>query len=148
MSPRGFNSGRSTVAGGGQFLAACEEIRKAALHSLLTAAEEIVLPLAVEKAPELVDVARAGTGHGPHADPAKYQGGEPGELKASAKVVDELEANQRVGISFDTPYAALQHEHMDWHHDIGEAKYLENALSESSNEVIEHVAKDIREVTR
>jgi hypothetical protein len=139
--------GRTSVNGAGQFLAACAEIRNAALEGLLSAAEEIVLPLAVEKAPLLVDVERAGTGHGPHANPAKYQGGEPGELKESARIVDELEKNQRVGIAFDTPYAALQHEHMDWHHEVGEPKYLENAVNESDDAVIDHVAKNVREVT-
>lgn len=145
---RTMSIGRTSVNGAGAFLAACDEIRTAALEGLLSAAEEIVLPLAVEKAPLLEDVERAGTGHGPRANPAKYQGGEPGELKASAKVVDELEKNQRVGIAFDTPYAALQHEHMDWHHEQGQAKYLESALNESQDDVIDHVAKKVREVTR
>lgn len=140
--------GRTSVAGGGQFLAACEEIKKAALDALLSAADEIVLPEAVKKAPELVDVARAGTGHGPHANPAKYQGGAPGELKASGHVVDELAEGQRVGVAFDTPYAALQHERMDWHHEQGEAKYLENALTEKAEEVIDHIANHVRSVTR
>lgn len=144
-----FNRGiaPSSVTGG-RLLLASEEIRKAAMEALLSAAEDIVKPVAVEKAPLLVDVARAGTGHGPHADPAKYQGGKVGELRASAHVVDERDSESRVGIAFDTPYASLQHEHLDWHHADGEAKYLENALNETSKEVIAHVADRIREVTR
>lgn len=145
---RTMGIGRTSISGGGQLLASCEEIRKAALEALLSAAEEIVLPEAVAKAPLLVDVKRAGTGHGPHANPAKYQGGEVSELKDSARVVDELEANQRVGISFDTPYAALQHEHMDWHHEQGEPKFLENALNEKQDAVFDHLAQHVREVTR
>jgi hypothetical protein len=126
---------------------AFEEIRRTAINALLGAAEEIVKPAAVKKAPLLVDVPRAGTGHGPHADPAKYQGGAEGELRASAHVVDERESDNRVGVAFDTPYASLQHERMDWKHEVGEAKYLENAMWETHREVVEHVANKCREVT-
>lgn len=133
---------------GGRMLLAAEEIRKAAMEALLSAAEDIVKPVAVEKAPLLEDTARAGTGHGPHADPAKYQGGKVSELRDSAHVIDERDSEDRVGIVFDTPYASLQHERMDWHHDVGESKYLENALNETSKEVIEHIADKIREVTK
>lgn len=138
---------RPSEVTGGRLMLAIEEIRKAAMEGLLSAAEEIVKPVAVEKAPVLVNEARAGTGHGPHADPAKYQGGKVGELRASAHVVDERESEQRVGIVFDTPYASLQHERMDWHHDVGEAKYLENALNETRKEVVEHIADRVRRVT-
>jgi hypothetical protein len=138
---------RPSEVTGGRLLLAIEEIRKAAMAGLLSAAEEVVKPVAVEKAPMLVNEARAGTGHGPHADPAKYQGGKVGELRESAHVVDEREGEQRVGIVFDTPYASLQHERMDWHHDIGEAKYLENALNETRKEVVEHIADRVRRVT-
>jgi hypothetical protein len=31
-------------------------------------------------------------------------------------------------ISFNTPYAARQHEETEWQHEHGEAKYLENAI--------------------
>lgn len=44
----------------------------------------------------------------------------------SELVVDGSGAN--VLISFNTPYAARQHEEMEWQHEHGEAKYLENAL--------------------
>lgn len=145
---RTMRIGGQSVTGGNHLLAAAAEIRKAALDGLLSAAEEILLPAAVEKAPLLINTQRAGTGHGPHANPAKYQGGEPGELKESARVKDEIEANQRVGVSFDTPYAAEQHERMDYHHEVGEAKFLENALNETSDEVVDHIAKKVREVTR
>jgi hypothetical protein len=49
---------------------------------------------------------------------------ETGELRNSCQVdADGLEAT----IYFDTPYAIAQHEEIDWNHEIGEAKYLENA---------------------
>lgn len=144
-----FNRGiaPSSVTGG-KLLLAADEIVKAAMEGLLSAAEDIVKPVAVEKAPLLIDVAKAGSGHGPHADPAKYQGGKVGELRASAHVIDERDSESRVGVAFDTPYASLQHERMDWHHADGEAKYLENALNETSDEVIARIAEKIREVTR
>jgi hypothetical protein len=144
-----FNRGvaPSSVTGG-KLLLAADEIVKAAMEGLLSAAEDIVKPTAVEKAPLLVDVAKAGSGHGPHADPAKYQGGKVGELRASAHVIDERDSESRVGVGFDTPYASLQHERMDWHHAVGEAKFLENALNETHDEVIARIADKIREVTR
>lgn len=33
-------------------------------------------------------------------------------------------------VSFNTVYAARQHEELDWHHEEGEAKYLEGPLRE------------------
>ena len=39
--------------------------------------------------------------------------------------------NEVVGeVAFNTPYAAIQHEEMGFHHDDGEAKYLERPLNE------------------
>jgi hypothetical protein len=36
-------------------------------------------------------------------------------------------------VSFNTVYAARQHEELGWHHDEGEAKYLERPLGENAN---------------
>lgn len=146
MGPHHHGYRRSDITGG-ELLFVADEIMRAAMEALLSAAEDIVMPVAVEKAPLLIDEKRAGTGHGPRANPGKYQGGKVGELRASARVIDER-GKGRVGVEFDTPYAALQHERMDWHHADGEAKYLENALNETSDEVIARIAEKIRQVTR
>jgi hypothetical protein len=126
---------------GGEASLAAREILNLALDALHEAAEDIVKPAAVEKAPLLVPehYKRAGRFGG-------GQGGAPGELRESCEVNEERD-ERRVGISFNTVYASLQHEHMDWHHADGEAKYLERAMSEKRDEVIEHLAKKIRERT-
>lgn len=56
-----------------------------------------------------------------------------GTLRASGHVEREvLDAGRReVVVSFNTPYAAAQHERTDYEHPRGgEAKYLENPLKE------------------
>lgn len=128
------------VTGGSASLAAAE-VLAAALDGLKDAAEEIVKPAAVEKAPLLTpeNYKRAGQMGGD-------QGGLPGELRESCEV-DEERDERRVAISFNTIYASLQHERTDWHHTDGESKYLERAMSATRDEVIERVAAKIREVT-
>ena len=51
----------------------------------------------------------------------------PGELRDSGRV----ERNPHGGwtISFNTPYAAKQHEALNFRHEHGKAKYLEHALT-------------------
>lgn len=36
-------------------------------------------------------------------------------------------------VSFNTVYAARQHEELGWHHDVGQAKYLEQPLGDNAN---------------
>ncbi|MFC9934581.1 hypothetical protein [Glutamicibacter sp. NPDC127525] len=51
----------------------------------------------------------------------------------------------RAAISYNTPYAAVQHEDMSLRHDNGrEAKYLENALNAEKDTVGEIIAKATR----
>lgn len=51
----------------------------------------------------------------------------------------------RAAISYNTPYAAVQHEDMSLRHDDGrEAKYLENALNAEKDTVGEIIAKVTR----
>ena len=133
VAPRDVTGGRAVLA--------AAHVLEAALEGLKDAADEIVMPLAVEKAPLLTPASmkRAGRFGG-------NQGGAPGELRESANV--DLEADERrVALSFNTIYASLQHERTDWHHEDGESKYLESAMNESRNEVRERVAARIREAT-
>lgn len=125
---------------GGRAILAAHRVREAAIAALKDAADEIVMPTAVERAPLLVpeNFKRAGQMGGD-------QGGLPGELRESAKVELEEDEN-RVALSFDTPYAATQHEHMDWEHADGQAKFLESAMVGSREQVIERVAAKLREV--
>lgn len=51
----------------------------------------------------------------------------------------------RAAISFDTPYAVVQHEDLELKHDEGrQAKYLESALSSDAETVQALIAAEIR----
>lgn len=123
---------------------AVDDILAAATHGLEKAAKEVVLDEAVKQAPELMpeSMKRAGEVGGD-------QGGLPGELKESGKVdmVHEGTAGAAAAISFNTIYASLQHERLDWHHESGNAKYLENAMNTTREEVVTTIAAEIRKVT-
>lgn len=102
------------------------EVRRA----MLSAAEATVLPAAVLGAPyeseprhqvHLRDTARARVG-------APTAGGDT------------------VEVSFAAFWAAWQHEHMDWHHEHGHAKFLELAMAEQGKAWLEAVAVQLREV--
>ncbi|MBM4514612.1 hypothetical protein GS445_03110 [Rhodococcus hoagii] len=94
-------------------------IRAAAVDGLADAAE-VVKQEAIERCPK-----------------------ETGELRNSARTaVEGLEA----AVGFDTPYATVQHESLGYHHQDGEAKYLENALLATKNTVAQVIATRLREV--
>lgn len=54
-----------------------------------------------------------------------------GPLRGSAQVTPASSSSLTAYVSYDTPYAARQHEELDWHHDDGQAKYLEGPLTEN-----------------
>lgn len=67
---------------------------------------------------------------------------ETGVLRNSSYT--EAEGNEAI-VAFDTPYAVKQHEELGYHHQDGEAKYLENACI-AKKEVVAHViAESIKE---
>jgi hypothetical protein len=100
--------------------AASRLIRKAAAEGLADAAE-VVKQEAIQRAPL-----------------------ETGELRNSAGTAsDGLEA----AVYFDTPYAVIQHEAVGYHHQDGEAKYLENAVTATKATVAQVIATAIRSVT-
>lgn len=128
------------VTGGQGILGAIEKVLEAALSGLEDAAH-LVMDRAKEEVPllEPESMKRAGRTGGD-------QGGTPGELRDSGKV--DMERDQRrAALSFNTVYASLQHERMDWHHTHGSAKYLERPMTEMRSEVVETIAARIREVT-
>jgi hypothetical protein len=69
---------------------------------------------------------------------------EEGTLSRSGHVSENRDQLQ-VAVSYDTPYAVVQHEEMSFQHDAGrEAKYLENAFRHMLPTVRNHVAARIR----
>jgi hypothetical protein len=68
---------------------------------------------------------------------------EEGTLERSGMVTDD--GRDTVAVSYDTPYAARQHEDMSARHDAGRsAKYLELAVAESRDDVLALIAEQIR----
>lgn len=144
QSAKGFSFSQGVapreVTGGKGVLHAASEVLQAAFAGLEDAAH-LVMEKAKEEAPllEPESMKRAGRTGGD-------QGGEPGELRDSGRVDMETE-ERRAALSFNTVYASLQHERMDWHHTHGNAKYLERPMTEMRSDVVETIAARIREVT-
>lgn len=67
---------------------------------------------------------------------------ETGVLRASAKVTTD---GTTAAVSYNTPYAARQHEEVGWQHNDGEAKFLENAATAEAETLKQIVADTIRE---
>jgi tetrahydromethanopterin S-methyltransferase subunit G len=67
---------------------------------------------------------------------------EEGDLKASGRKVKERgELHGYVVFGGkDAPHAAYVHEILTYHHDQGEAKYLENAVDELRGEAVQRIA--------
>ncbi|SJN34160.1 hypothetical protein [Mycetocola reblochoni] len=57
--------------------------------------------------------------------------------------MSDLEAT----VSYDTPYAVIQHERLDFHHSEGQAKYLEGPLEENRGTLQELIATEVRRAT-
>lgn len=69
---------------------------------------------------------------------------EEGTLQRSGKA-SVSDDGTRAAVSYDTPYAVRQHEDLTYRHDKGRtAKYLENALNESRETILQLVAQGIR----
>lgn len=68
---------------------------------------------------------------------------EEGTLERSGTAsVDEAE--MKAAVSFDTPYAVVQHEDLTMRHDDGrQAKYLENALNDNREEFLRIFAQQL-----
>ena len=98
-----------------------ERIQQAAKRGLRNAAE-VVLDEAVNRAPV-----------------------ETGALRASGKTAtDGMEAAIGFGSGPTAQYSIVQHEKVGYHHNDGEAKYLENAVRAKQGDVVNIIADEIR----
>lgn len=74
---------------------------------------------------------------------------EEGTLERSGKVtttVDSSVPKVRASVSYDTPYAAKQHEDLTLKHDSGRnAKFLENAMNSERGTIGKIVASTVKE---
>lgn len=73
-----------------------------------------------------------------------------GRLKESGKVVEENPSTVYVTYEAFNPengyeYAPIQHEALDFHHNVGQAKYLEEPFMTNINTLVELVASKIKE---
>lgn len=69
-----------------------------------------------------------------------------GPLRESATIDPATEAQLETTeglLIYDTPYAARQHEELDYHHDDGEAKYVERPMTEHAAELQGIIAKEV-----
>lgn len=73
----------------------------------------------------------------------KERRSDPGALRESAyvRVLDDVTAE----IGFSEFYAGWQHERLDYHHEDGEAKFLEIPLSTEKDNVLQVIADAIRD---
>jgi hypothetical protein len=68
-------------------------------------------------------------------------------MRSGTASVDEPSLTAMV--SYDTPYAARQHEELTWRHAPGrEAKFLENSLNAARQEVAALIAAELRRAMR
>lgn len=105
------------MTGAFNFEVAHQRIRAATTDGLLDAAE-IVKQEAIQRAPL-----------------------DTGYLRNTAEA--QAEGNE-AAVSFDGEYAVIQHEAVGFHHQDGEAKYLENSVIAKQAEVAAVIAQSIR----
>lgn len=66
-----------------------------------------------------------------------------GALQASSQVsVDRSEPS--AAVSYDDPAAVVQHERLDYRHDDGQAKFLEQPLHSERGEMLRLMAAEVR----
>jgi hypothetical protein len=72
----------------------------------------------------------------------------PGTLKASGTTEPAVVSGNRIKkeIGFNTVYAAVQHERIEFNHDQGEAKYLENAIRANAPKMGPYLADRMRQL--
>lgn len=60
------------------------------------------------------------------------------------RLAADVAGADRVAVGFTAFWAGWQHEHMDWHHEFGHAKFLELAVVEGAQAWREGVAELVR----
>lgn len=66
-----------------------------------------------------------------------------GNLRASYQVVG-INAEATTLVRVNAHYGVYQHEAMDWHHDDGEAKFLERSLNDNRAVLLAIIAEEVR----
>ncbi len=70
-----------------------------------------------------------------------------GALRASAFTeADRQGENPSVIVGFEEEYAIYVHENLEAHHDVGQAKFLEQPLKENADKYAEHVKNKVQEL--
>lgn len=67
-----------------------------------------------------------------------------GMLRNSAQVTPATPDNLTAHVSYNTPYAVRQHEELDWRHEEGQAKYLEEPVVRRAKNYQRAIANRIR----
>lgn len=68
-----------------------------------------------------------------------------GTLRGTAYETVAGLSNEVIGsVHFPEKYAARQHEHVEYHHDDGEAKFLEKAMLEKADQIREQIADELQ----
>ena len=69
-----------------------------------------------------------------------------GDLKASGKVEGPEITKTKIKVSLEYPlhYATKQHERLDFHHSIGQAKFLEIPLNEAKSTLIKDISEELK----
>ncbi len=72
----------------------------------------------------------------------------PGTLKASAFTLPAEVSNGKIKkeSGFNTVYAEVQHERIDFRHDQGEAKFLENAIRAKQPQMLPYIAERMKQL--
>lgn len=71
----------------------------------------------------------------------------PGELRESLEISaaqPNRHGGQTVRIAFTVPYAAVQHERADYHHERGESKFLERAVQSHAGRLAPALARAVK----
>jgi hypothetical protein len=68
-----------------------------------------------------------------------------GTLRTSEQAVHATADDLESAVTADTPYAVRQHEELDYHHEVGRAKYLEGPFEENQDELMKIIAAQIGE---
>lgn len=70
-----------------------------------------------------------------------------GALRASAFTeVDRQGKNPAVIVGFEEEYAIYVHENLEAHHDIGQAKFLEQPLRENTDKYVKYIKDKVQEL--
>ncbi len=69
-----------------------------------------------------------------------------GALRASAFTEAESGSNPSVIVGYTEEYAIFVHENLEAHHDVGQAKFLEQPLQENIDKYVGHVRDKVQDL--